>query len=254
LRQVLTNLVANAVKFTELGEIEIMVSVEGQDRVRFEVRDTGIGIPPELQERIFEAFTQADGSMTRRYSGSGLGLAIVRGLVTLMNGEAGLKSASGRGSSFWFKLPLPVSAEGAAVGDAPPNANKHAGKKILLVEDDAINARIAGVLLANRGIEVTHAANGEKAVAVFRNGRFDMIFMDCQMPVMDGFEATRHIRSAEQARTAKRTPIAALTAHALASHREECLAAGMDDYIAKPIRVPEFDALLARWLADTPAV
>jgi len=254
LRQVLTNLVANAVKFTEQGEIEIMVSVEGQDRVRFEVRDTGIGIPPELQERIFEAFTQADGSMTRRYSGSGLGLAIVRGLVTLMNGEAGLKSASGRGSSFWFKLPLPVSAEGAAVGDAPPNANKHAGKKILLVEDDAINARIAGVLLANRGIEVTHAANGEKAVAVFRNGRFDMIFMDCQMPVMDGFEATRHIRSAEQARAAKRTPIAALTAHALASHREECLAAGMDDYIAKPIRVPEFDALLARWLADTPAV
>jgi two-component system sensor histidine kinase/response regulator len=254
LRQVLTNLVANAVKFTEQGEVEIMVGAENQDRVRFEVRDTGIGIPPELQERMFDAFTQADGSMTRRYSGSGLGLAIVRGLVTLMNGETGLKSAPGRGSSFWFTLPLPVSAEGAAVGDAPPSANKHAGKKILLVEDDAINARIAGVLLANRGIEVTHAANGEKAVAVFRNARFDMIFMDCQMPVMDGFEATRHIRATEQARAMKRTPIAALTAHALASHREECLTAGMDDYIAKPIRVPEFDALLARWLADTPAV
>jgi hypothetical protein len=129
LRQVLTNLVANAVKFTEQGEIEIMVSAEGQDRVRFEVRDTGIGIPPELQERIFEAFTQADGSMTRRYSGSGLGLAIVRGLVTLMNGETGLKSTPGRGSSFWFTLPLPVSAEGAAVGDAPPSANKTCRQK-----------------------------------------------------------------------------------------------------------------------------
>ena len=255
LRQVLTNLVANAVKFTEQGEIEITAGVEpgAGDAVRFEVRDTGIGIPPELQKQIFEAFTQADGSMTRRHGGSGLGLTIVRALVELMHGEIGLNSAPSRGSRFWFTVPLPPAADGATIGEAPVLAPKHAGKKILLVEDDTINARIAGVLLANRGIEVVHAADGEKAVAACREGRFDLVFMDCQMPVMDGFEATRNIRAMEQARGAQRTPIAALTAHALPGNREQCLAAGMDDYITKPIKVPEFDALLARWLTGAAA-
>ncbi len=251
LRQVLTNLVANAVKFTNEGEVEIIVNTEAVQDVqciRFEVRDTGIGIAPELQERIFEAFAQADGSMTRPYGGAGLGLTIVRGLVSLMGGTIGLKSTPGRGARFWFLLPLPPSAAGAAVGDAPAAAPGYAGKKILLVEDDPINARIAGVLLANRGLQVTHAADGEKAVTAFRASPFDLVIMDCQMPLMDGFEATRIIRAVEEGRKAARTPIAALTAHAFAGYREECLAAGMDDYITKPIRVPDFDAMLARWL------
>jgi PAS domain S-box-containing protein len=261
LRQILTNLVANAVKFTEQGEIEVIIAVEPDatqsvQSIRFEVRDTGIGIAADLQQQIFEAFAQVDGSMTRRHGGSGLGLTIVRGLVKLMDGDIGLKSTPGRGSRFWFTLPLPNAAAGANAGEAPSAPPGYAGKKVLLVEDDVINARIAGVLLANRGLQVTHASGGEKAVAAFRTqsvAPFDLVIMDCQMPVMDGFEATRIIRAVEQGRAMGHTPIAALTAHAFAGYREECLAAGMDDYITKPIRVPEFDAMLARWLVRAPA-
>ena len=259
LRQVLSHLVENAVKFTAHGDIEIHASNGGMDTVRFEVRDTGPGIPPEQHEHIFDAFTQSDGSLTRRHGGSGLGLAIVRGLVALMKGEAGLESTPGQGARFWFTLPLPraeASPAAATPRKAPP---QHPGRNILLVEDDAVNARIATVLLAARGIRVTHTADGEKAVAAFDTttataaASFDLILMDCQMPVMDGFAATRNIRALEQTRGMRRTPIAAFTAHAFSGYREECLAAGMDDYITKPIKIPEFDALLARWLAGASA-
>ncbi len=267
LRQMISSLVANAVKFTEKGRIELRASAEGADNIRFEIRDTGIGIPPEKQAMIFEAFAQVDSSATRRFGGAGLGLTVTRQIVKLMGGEIGLESELGKGSLFWISVPLPRSAQRHAVPamPAPPqkaNANLFAGKRILLVEDDESNAEIATVLLEQFGPSVTHAANGALAVAAYRDAcnvenapgtdepAFDLVFMDCQMPVMDGLEATRQIRALEKNDTARRhTPIIALTAHSFDGYRDECIAVGMDDYMTKPVSTADFRDMLGRWIA-----
>ena len=253
LRQMLSNLVANAVKFTDSGHIELRATAEGADRVRFEVRDTGIGIPFEKQKVIFDAFSQVDGSTTRRFGGAGLGLTITRQIVQLMGGEIGVSSEPGKGSRFWFTISLPRSAQRTMTDTMSlPTAAagpRFDGKHILLVEDDESNAEIAIVLLKLLGPVVQHAANGALAVAAYRDGLFDMVLMDCQMPVMDGLEATRQIRLLEQAGGgARHTPVVALTAHSFAGYREECIAAGMDDYMTKPVSTENFREMLSRWI------
>ncbi len=260
LRQMLSNLVANAVKFTENGRIEMRATPEGADQVRFEVRDTGIGIALEKQNAIFDAFSQADGSTTRRFGGAGLGLTITRQIVQLMGGKIGVTSEPGKGSCFWFTISLPRSAQRTTMNDTlnlPTAAAAIArprfdGKRILLVEDDESNAEIATVLLELLGPKVQLAANGALAVAAYRNGIFDLVLMDCQMPVMDGLEATRQIRALEQV-SGQHTPIVALTAHSFAGYREECIAAGMDDYMTKPVSTENFREMLGRWIGDAAA-
>jgi CheY-like chemotaxis protein len=254
LRQMLSNLVANAVKFTEQGRVELRAAPEGPDQVRFEVCDTGIGISPEKQNLIFEAFAQVDGSATRRFGGAGLGLTITRQIVRLMGGEIGVDSEPGKGSRFWFTVPLPRAAqrslgESQKILAAGPAKAQFAGKRVLLVEDDESNAEIAIVLLRRLGPEVVHAANGALAVAAYRESAFDMVIMDCQMPVMDGLEATRQIRALERQNPgAKRTPITALTAHSFDGYRDECMAADMDDFMTKPVSTEDFQVMLSRWI------
>ena len=253
LRQMLANLTANAVKFTESGRIELRTTQEGADTIRFEIRDTGIGIPLDKQKVIFDAFVQVDGSATRRFGGAGLGLTVTKQIVTLMGGEIGLTSEPGKGSCFWFKVPLPRSAQRQAAAPAaePVNPTAFTGKRILLVEDDESNAEIATVLLELFGPTITHAANGALAVAAFRDATFDMVFMDCQMPVMDGLEATRQIRTLEKTDGERgHTPIVALTAHSFDGYRDEVIAAGMDDYMTKPVSTDDFRNMLTRWLGQ----
>lgn len=255
MRQILSNLVDNAVKFTERGHIEVTVSPESGDRIRFDVRDTGIGIAQDKQKVIFEAFSQADGSITRRFGGAGLGLTITRQIVILMGGEIGIASELGKGSHFWFSVSLPRAARGMGdTGKMPivkAAAAKFNGKRILLVEDDESNAEIAMVLLRRLGPEVTHVVNGALALAAYREGKFDLVIMDCQMPVMDGLEATRQIRAYEKQHPArKRTPITALTAHSFEGYREECLAADMDDFMTKPVSSEDFLGALNRWIGE----
>jgi PAS domain S-box-containing protein len=253
LRQMLSNLLANSVKFTQSGYIELHAAPEGQDNVRFEIRDTGIGIALDKQQMIFDAFAQVDGSTTRSFGGAGLGLTITRQIVRLMGGELGVDSEPGKGSRFWFTIALPRSAQRLS-GDTTPaakNAPGFSGKKILLVEDDESNAEIAMVLLRRFGAEIRHVSNGALAVAAYRESAFDMVFMDCQMPVMDGLEATRQIRVIEQqGDNGRHTPITALTAHSFDGYRDECIAAGMDDYMTKPVSSGDFLAMLTRWIGD----
>jgi PAS domain S-box-containing protein len=257
LRQVLSNLVGNAIKFTDHGHVRLSAAADGADGIRFEVSDTGVGIEPAAQAVIFDPFSQADGSSTRRFGGAGLGLAITRRIVELMGGQIGLTSEPGKGSCFWLVIPLPRSSQrtlAAAIPAASPTPGRFKGRRVLLVEDDESNAEIATVLLARLGPEISHAANGALALAACREQTFDLVFMDCQMPVMDGLEATRQIRAMEKAQvTPRRTPIVALTAHSFDGYREQCLAADMDDYMTKPVSTEAFAAAMSRWLAQTAA-
>ena len=238
LRQILINLVDNAIKFTARGAITLKVAVEPDTesgrRLRFSVKDTGMGIPPEKQGVIFEAFAQVDGSTTRNYGGTGLGLAIASQLVEQMHGSIWIESVVGEGTTFHFtahfglgqtslppEVPAPVSIPPAPVATHPLGASL----RILLAEDNVINRALAAAILAKRGHSLLLAENGRQAVEAAAREPFDLIFMDVQMPEMDGFEATRLIREAEQA-TGRHTPIAAMTAHAMAGDRERCLAAG----------------------------
>jgi signal transduction histidine kinase/CheY-like chemotaxis protein/HPt (histidine-containing phosphotransfer) domain-containing protein len=399
LRQVLTNLIGNAIKFTERGEVVVSVSCAGgagttESWVRFEVRDTGIGIAPEAHGQLFEPFRQADASTTRRYGGTGLGLAICKQLVELMGGELGLESRPGLGSCFWFEIPVePASGEFArddelasaalaglrvlvvddnatnreivqhrvlswrmragtasnglqaltalrqAVAEARPydvaildmhmpgmdglelarairadaaiagtrllmltsvgvdgeaEALREAGVvahltkpvrqselynglaeamgrprrtarraepaaplarvrgTVLLVEDNAVNQEVAREMLASLGVDVHVAEDGEQALSVLATARYDLVLMDCQMPKLDGFEATRRLRARERAEGSLRTPVVALTANAMQGDREECIAAGMDDYVAKPFTSVQLLLVLRRWLPEAP--
>ena len=248
LRQVLVNLIANAVKFTAEGSVQVTVSVHAVGTVRFEVRDTGIGVPREKMDSIFDAFTQADGSHARQFGGSGLGLTITRGLVDLMGGRLWAESEVGKGSRFVVELPLsPCEKPALTVESAPGKASPQlSGLSVLVAEDNAINQKVILSMLRRQGWSITLAENGEQAYQCFLDSQFDVILMDVQMPGMDGFEATQLIRQEETRRGAMpaghRIPIIALTAHASESQRDQCLAAGMDMVITKPVRL---DGLLA---------
>jgi CheY-like chemotaxis protein len=273
LRQVLLNLIGNAIKFTERGQILVAVAaafpVKGRVLLHFGVKDTGIGISPKTQEKIFAAFAQADGSMARKYGGTGLGLAICLRLVQMMGGRIWVESAPQKGSVFHFTLDLAL-AEKAAItaGDqlgpsraasatsSPLSASLEAfngnGRRILLVEDNAVNRTLAQRLLEKRDFTVTIAIDGRQAIAATENAEFDLVLMDIQMPEMDGFEATTEIRKREKL-TGRRTPIVALTAHALKEDRERCLSAGMDAYVTKPIRPAELFSVMQNVLESSAA-
>jgi CheY-like chemotaxis protein len=259
LRQILTNLVGNAVKFTTQGTVDIQADFleETPDGVvlRFAVRDTGIGIPSEAQAGIFDAFTQARASMTRQYGGTGLGLAICKQLVALMGGTIGVQSAPGEGSTFWLTVRL---ACGPALRDAPTPgvtddrgaARGRAGQNrlpghILVAEDNPVNQLVAVHLLEGMGYAVEAVETGQQAVDALHRQPYDLVLMDCHMPEMDGFAATAAIRREEGSRS--HTPIVAMTANALAGDAEKCLAAGMDDYVAKPVTAERLAALVTRW-------
>ncbi|HEY1107173.1 MAG TPA: ATP-binding protein [Opitutaceae bacterium] len=251
LKQVLINLTGNAIKFTERGHVAIAVQLLRRDpdvaTLRFSVRDTGIGMDAAAQARLFKVFSQADSSMTRRFGGTGLGLAISQKLVNRMGGHIEVQSTPGHGSTFSFELALQLAATPTppvpAVGIETANTLKGS---VLVVEDDRVNQRVIDLLLKSYGLQSTIVADGASAVEVAVFERWDAVLMDCQMPGMDGFEATRQIRARLQGRP---LPIIALTANTMAGDREACLAAGMNDFVAKPVRREELRACLERWLA-----
>jgi len=247
LKQVLTNLVGNAIKFTARGRVSIdVVPAREPGSWTISVRDTGIGIAAEGQGRLFQAFSQADGSTTRRYGGTGLGLAISRQLVELMGGWIEVESEVGRGSCFRFTVPF-AAADVAAPERAVPMRVALSGR-VLLVEDNAVNRMVALSMLQRLGVESAVAVNGREAVEQVRRECFDLVLMDCQMPEMDGFSATRAIRAGE-AQGAHRVPVIALTANATLEDRDRCIDAGMDDYLSKPFTLDQLAQTLGRWLA-----
>ncbi|HZF10550.1 MAG TPA: response regulator [Thermoanaerobaculia bacterium] len=255
LRQVVLNLVGNAIKFTRQGQVTVELSKDGERDgrvgVHAVVRDTGIGIPKDRQEVIFEPFTQADGSTTRRFGGTGLGLTISSQLVALMGGRMWVESELDRGSAFHFTISVGLLAGDAATTAPRPVAEPlppvpAAGRplRVLLAEDNAINQRLVAAILKKRGHTVVTVENGREALAAVGRNALDVALMDVQMPEMDGFEATAAIRAAELG-TGRHLPIVALTARAFEGDREVCLAAGMDAYLAKPIHASELLAVLA---------
>lgn len=256
LRQILLNFVGNAIKFTEQGEIVVQVRrVESQTPaqnhvwLRFEVQDTGIGIPPDKQTSIFDSFTQADNSITRRYGGTGLGLTICKRLVELMGGRIGVVSQPGEGSCFWFEVSVPIVHGGEEIPQASASASEPTsleGLRVLLVEDNSVNQKVAVRMLQKLGCEITVAENGQQALEILARDSFDVVLMDVQMPLMDGLTATRLLRAREQG-TGKRQVVIALTANATQSDREQCFEAGMDDYLSKPLTLEALRAVLMRW-------
>ena len=237
LRQVLGNLLSNAVKFTLQGEVAAKVDVNpANDALRLTVRDTGVGIPAEKLPSLFEKFTQADNSATRRFGGTGLGLAICRELTQMMGGAINVESREGVGSTFVVELPLPrCEAQGATAADSI-QADQD-GLRLLAAEDNTTNQQVLAAVMESLGIDIHIVADGKQAVNAWRNCEYDLILMDIQMPVMDGIAAAREIRAAERESTRSRTPILALTANALSHQVEEYIAAGMDGHVAKPIEI-----------------
>jgi signal transduction histidine kinase/CheY-like chemotaxis protein len=255
LRQVIHNLVGNAIKFTMAGEVELRVRMEDGVAIRFSVRDSGVGIPADKQKAIFEAFAQADASTTRRFGGTGLGLTISLKLAEMLGGRLWVESELGRGSCFHFTVPvvLPVAEEDTGSGrDTAALAAGLAGApdlvelRILLAEDNTVNQKVALRMLEKEGHTVTVASHGREALELWRQQEFDLILMDVQMPEMDGLETTAAIRRAEASHGVRHIPIIALTAHAMSGDRERCLAAGMDGYASKPIRVEEIRKEIGR--------
>lgn len=257
LRQCLLNYAGNAVKFTHQGTIHLRVKkLEESDAgvlLRFEVQDSGIGIEPGKLAHLFEAFEQAEVSTTREYGGTGLGLTINRHLAQLMGGEVGAHSEPGRGSTFWFTARLghgqSQPAETASIEmELGP---RHAGSRILLVEDNAINLEVALALLNHKGLVVDTAENGQQAVDKVCSSVYDLVLMDIQMPIMDGLEATRLIRSMPDSMASnKNLPILAMTASVFAEHRQACMEAGMNDFVAKPIDPDNLLSRIAKWLPE----
>ncbi len=254
LRQVLCNLLANALEFTEAGSVRLRVG-HGPLGLRFSVHDTGCGIPLDAQARLFDPFYQVDQSDRRRHGGTGLGLAICRRLVAAMGGRIAVESVPGRGSVFHVDLPLQAAEAPPApvLPAAAPSRAGLAGRRCLLVEDNAVNRLLAIEMLRPLGVAVTEAHDGIEALRLAERERFDLILMDCQMPVLDGYAATAAIRAGERRRNVPPVPIIALTASTLAGDAERCLAAGMNDHLAKPYRRAELEARLLRWLGEPPA-
>ena len=287
LRQILSNLVGNALKFTDKGSVGVRVAAGGDTRdgglrVRFSVQDTGVGLEAEARERVFDSFRQADGSTTRKYGGSGLGLSISKQLVEMMSGQIGVESVAGKGSTFWFEVPLAVQLGRESVRfrditpqtgsiplapfrpvpatpPAPAAETDNPGANILLVEDNAEIRMTVLAMLKKLGYQGHAVHNGRQAVEAIAERYYDLIFMDCQMPIMDGYEATRRIREMERrdgigSNGRKAMPIVAMTASALAGDRERCLREGMDDYLCKPFTLDTLKDFLRRFLDDQAAV
>jgi len=258
LRQVLFNLLGNAIKFTEQGDIYIIVKVLDENYLNFRVEDSGIGIPKEKQLHIFEAFAQADHSTTRKYGGTGLGLAICQQLIKIMGGEIGVQSKLGEGATFWFTLPMPLASleeQHELQKHAETNiktlssSNKDLTYHILLAEDNPVNQEVAKAELETLGCHVSIAKNGREAFELYQKNMFDLILMDCEMPELDGFQATEVIRRYEKQRLGKsHIPIIALTANAIVGTKEACIQAGMDGYLSKPFTQEQLLDTLRPWL------
>jgi len=249
-RQILTNLTSNAVKFTETGAVSIVAEAPAPGMIRLSVIDTGVGFDAAAKSRLFSRFQQADGSITRRFGGTGLGLAICRQLATLMGGTMGCESEPKRGSTFWFEAQFkPASAEEQVEGEDLALPDERA-LHVLVADDHPTNLVVVRMMLEQLGIEISTVVNGEEAVDAASNGRFDVILMDMQMPVMDGLEAVRRIRQHELDTGAMRTPILMLSANAGADHRDESRLAGADGHVAKPITLSSLTAALAEVLDD----
>ena len=255
LEQVLVNFVGNAIKFTERGTVVVAAHVVDDSapdawQVRIDVRDTGPGLTPEVAETLFQVFQQGDSSTTRRYGGTGLGLAISKELAALMGGGVGVESEPGRGSTFWFSVRLGLghaAPAGCAQAGAPAGTEAIVGARILLVEDNEANQIVAAAMLRQVGAEVAVACNGADALAYLATDAVDCVLMDLQMPCMDGLEATRRIRADARLRD---TLVIAMTANAWNEDRDACLAAGMDDFVTKPIDRRRLHLTLARWLSQ----
>lgn len=261
LRQMLSNLVGNAIKFTHQGIVRIDVREAGQEGeqvlLEFSVSDSGIGIPPDKQARLFQAFVQADSSTTREYGGTGLGLSIVRSLAKIMDGDVGLESELGKGSRFWFRIKADFlkAGENSRAAERPAQnvqKEKVAAKvvgEVLVVDDNATNRMVIEAMLKKLGMVSTSVVNGQEAVDAVKQGiRPSMVLMDMQMPVMDGLTATEHIRRWENENQQLRIPIIALTADAFDEDRQKCARAGMDDFLAKPLDIRVLATVLAKWV------
>jgi CheY-like chemotaxis protein len=255
LNQILINLIGNAVKFTDKGAVTVRVRKESESKthiaLRFTVTDTGIGISDEQRRRLFRPFVQGDNSTSRQYGGTGLGLAISHRLAELMGGDMGVDSEPGKGSTFWLALTFQKQAAPVRETDAPrpPPPPRHRGGKrslrVLVAEDSAVNQKVIALQLQQLGHKSVVVGDGEQAVSAALSGKFDVILMDCQMPKTDGYEAARTIRRHNGA--GRGAPVIAMTAHAMKGDREKCLAAGMDDYLSKPITPASLADMLDKW-------
>ncbi len=256
LRQILLNLVSNAIKFTDKGKVTLHIDClsgdEASQRLRFSVVDTGIGIAPDKRQYVFDAFSQADDSYSRRHGGSGLGLAISSRLAELMGGRIELDSAPGEGSRFRFEITLPVVEGRSRDSSTVPSASGEdavaaLGLRVLLVEDNPVNRLVAEEMLLALGCSHITASNGREGVEAYRQGKFDLILMDCEMPIMSGYQAAETIRGIEASGNLPAVPIVALTAHALPENRQKTQQAGMDDFLSKPFTLAQLKECLGRY-------
>lgn len=256
IKQILSNLIGNAIKFTPQGEVSVNVqSIENaieKVKLRISVKDSGIGIPKEKCGMLFERFSQLDSSTSRQFGGTGLGLAISKKLVEMMEGSIWAESYEGKGSKFSFEIILDLPDNSTSSKKADPNLNSEAlqsliSKRILMVEDDEVSSIVIKRILERLGYKVINCSNGEEAINTFENEKFDLILMDINMPIMDGYETTARIRKLEKDSNEK-IPVIAVTAYSFAGDREKCIEAGMDDYITKPIEVPELTQVIEKWI------
>ncbi len=265
LRQILVNLIDNAVKFTAEGEVALYVAADseaGKNYIRFEVKDTGIGIAVEKQDLLFQSFTQIDSSKTRKFGGSGLGLAISKRLVHLMNGQICVQSAIGKGSSFCFHIPLPEESGKDGAGRHYRQSRSLSGRMVaiplpevaqtsynaLLAEDNPVNQYVVKAMLDKLGIAVDVVSNGHEAILALAQRKYDILLLDLQMPLLDGFETIRLVRGNSNANFNRLIPAIAVTADAFAETREACLRAGMNDCLVKPFRMHDLSNIIKKWL------